>query len=73
VFDEFKRNPFHAILRETLFKWADKERYLRTLQNYLLVGASKGIKNAAVFSRSDETSLDGEIRNGDLNSYIIRL
>ncbi len=56
-----------------MFKWTGKEKSLRTLHNYLSIGASKGIRNAGIFSSSDETSLDGEIRNGDLNSYIIRL
>jgi hypothetical protein len=43
------------------------------MQNYLPIGANMGVQNGLLFSSSDETSLDGEIRSGDLNSYIIRL
>ena len=43
------------------------------MQEYLSVGVSNGIENALIFSTSDETSLDGEIRSGDLNSFILRL
>jgi hypothetical protein len=73
VNDEYKRNPFQSILRETVFKWAGKESSLKHLQNYLTVGVSSGIQNGVIFSNSDETSIDGEIRSGDLNSYIVRL
>jgi hypothetical protein len=37
------------------------------------VGVNLGLQNGLLFSGSDETSLDGEIRSGDLNSYIVRL
>ena len=43
------------------------------MQNYLTIGVNNGIKNGIVFSNSDETSLDGAIRSGDLHSYIVRL
>jgi hypothetical protein len=71
--DDYKRNPFAAILRETAYRWAGREGALRGLQNYLPVGVNLGVQNGLLLSGSDETSLDGEIRSGDLNSYIVRL
>lgn len=71
--DHYKRNPFHAILRETAFKWAGKQTSLRQMQDYLTVGVNGGVKNAVIFSNSEQTSLDGEIRSGDHNSYILRV
>ena len=43
------------------------------MQNYLPLGVNLGVQNGLLLSSSDETSLDGEIRSGDLNSYIVRL
>lgn len=43
------------------------------MQDYLTVGVSGGVKNAVIFSNSEQTSLDGEIRSGDHNSYILRV
>lgn len=43
------------------------------MQTHLNLGVSGGIQSGLVFSNSEETSLDGEIRSGDLNSYILRL
>ena len=71
--DDYKRNPFLAIVREAAFKWAGREGALRQLQDYLTVGVSGGVKNAVIFSNSEQTSLDGEIRSGDHNSYILRV
>jgi len=71
--DDYKRNPLAAIIRETAFQWAGKETLLRGMQNYLPLGVNLGVQNGLLLSSSDETSLDGEIRSGDLNSYIVRL
>lgn len=57
--DDFKRNPFSAIIREAAYKWAGRPYALSTLQNYLPVGVNRGIQNALLLSSSDETSLDG--------------
>jgi len=43
------------------------------MQVYLNVGVKNGVQNALLFSSSDETSLDGEFRSGNLNSFILRL
>lgn len=43
------------------------------MQDYLTVGVSGGVKNGVIFSSSEQTSLDGEIRSGDHNSYILRV
>ena len=71
--DTQKKNPFHAILRETSYQWCDKENLLRKLQPYLPLGVSQGVPSSLVFGNSEDTSFDGEIRTGNFNSYILRL
>lgn len=71
--DDYKRSPFHSIIREAAFRWAGREEALRQPQDYLVAGVSGGLRNAVVFSSSEQTSLDGEVRSGDHNSYILRV
>lgn len=59
VNSNYKKNPYLSILRETCYKWANKEHALNSLQTYLNLGVSNGIQNGLIFSNSDETSLDG--------------
>jgi len=71
--DDFKKNPYMAILRETCVRWCEREGKQREDSRELSLGVRDGIVNSLVLSNSDETSIDGEIRSGNLNSYVLRL
>lgn len=57
--DDFKKNPYMAILRETCVRWCEREGELRKMSGDLNLGVRNGIVNSLVVSNSDETSIDG--------------
>jgi len=72
--DQYKRNPYYLILKEAGYRWSGKSlNILNKMQPFLPLGFSKGILNGIYFSNSDETSLSGSLRSGNLNAQIIRL
>lgn len=50
--DNYKRNAYHAILREAGHKWAGRIDSLQKMQPFLSLGFNKGILNGIYFSNS---------------------
>jgi len=53
VTNNYKKNPYHSILKETIYKWANKETALTSMQPYLNMGFNNKYKNGVLFSNSD--------------------